>query len=119
FASYGGFSRMLVYVTSTMMAASILALIPESDMSITKLGTRTLYVYLLHGFFIQLFRELDLFQTNNIFILICIFFLSALIVLALSSKVSLTIGQPLVEGSTSKMKKWRQRKQMDDKEISA
>src|SRR5699024_3211021 len=43
FASYGGFARLLVYVTSTMMAASILAWIPERDMSITKLGTRTLY----------------------------------------------------------------------------
>jgi len=119
FESYGGFARLLVYVTSTMMAASILAWIPQREMSITKLGTRTLYVYLLHGFLIQLFRELELFQANNIFELLGLALLSALIVLILTSKVSLTIGQPLVEGSTSKIKKWRHRKQVNDKEISA
>src|SRR5699024_4410908 len=116
FESYGGFARLLVYVTSTMMAASILAWIPQREMSITKLGTRTLYVYLLHGFLIQLFRELDLFHANNIFVLLRLAILSALIVLILTNKVSIKIGQPLVEGSTSKIKKWRHRKQVNEKE---
>src|SRR5699024_12449443 len=52
FASYGGFARLLVYVTSTMMGGSILAWITEPHMSITKLCTRKLYVFFLSGFFI-------------------------------------------------------------------
>src|SRR5699024_2128100 len=102
-----------------MMVDTIIVWLFATGMYINIIDIIILSFYLLHVFFIQLFRELDFFQANNIFELLGLVLLSALIVLALSSKFSLTIGQPLVEGSTSKMKKWRQRKQMDDKEISA
>src|SRR5699024_2365766 len=67
---FGGFARLAVYGTSTLMAASVLAWVPERRVSITYLGERTLYVYLLHGFFIQYFRVMALFFFNVLFGLI-------------------------------------------------
>ncbi|HLR72077.1 MAG TPA: acyltransferase family protein [Pseudogracilibacillus sp.] len=118
--SYGGFARLLVYLTSTLMAASILAWIPQKQMSITVLGTRTLYVYLLHGFFIQFFRQYDFFHVTNIFHLLGLAILSAAIVLLLSNKVMLTLSQPLIEGNTKNLRSWfHQRKDMKDQNMSA
>ena len=100
---FGGFARLAVYGTSTLMAASVLAWVPERRVSITYLGERTLYVYLLHGFFIQYFREMELFFVKDIFGLIGIAFVSAMIVYLLSSRVVITIAQPLIEISTSRL----------------
>src|SRR5699024_9789683 len=100
---FGGFARLAVYGTSTLMAASVLAWVPERRVSITYLGERTLYVYLLHGFFIQYFREMELFFVKDIFGLIVIAFVSAMIVYLLSSRVVITIAQPLIEISTSRL----------------
>lgn len=102
---YGGLARMLVYLTSTLMAMSVMAWVPMAKSRLTFIGTRTLYVYLLHGFFIQYFREAELFKVDNIFDLFGLGLLSALIVLVLSSKPILGIWQPLVEGSTSMIRR--------------
>ena len=95
--SFGGLARLLVYATSTGMAISILAWVPTKNFKVTKLGTRTLYVYLLHGFFIQFFREADLFNVNNALDIFGLALISAVIVLVLSSKPILGIWQPLIE----------------------
>lgn len=102
---YGGIARLLVYLTSTLMAMSVMAWVPTVKSKLTFIGTRTLYVYLLHGFFIQYFREANLFNVDNIFDLFGLGLLSALIVFILSSKPVLGILQPLVEGSTSIIRK--------------
>ncbi|HEX6594013.1 MAG TPA: acyltransferase family protein [Bacillota bacterium] len=108
---YGGLARLLVYVTSTLMAMSILAWVPTARGRLTILGSRTLYVYLLHGFFIQYFRETNLFAVDHIFDLFGLGALSALIVLLLSSKPVLGIWQPFVEGSTSMLRNVCRREQ--------
>ncbi|WP_172370830.1 acyltransferase family protein [Sporosarcina jiandibaonis] len=96
--AFGGIARLLVYFTSAIMAMSILAWIPQGNSRLTHFGTRTLYVYLLHGFLIQLFRKGDVFQVNNIFDLLGIALLSAVIVLILSTKPVQGIWQPFIEG---------------------
>lgn len=95
---YGGLARLLVYITSAFMAMSILAWIPEWQSRLTHYGTRTLYVYLLHGFLIQLFRQADVFQVNGIFSLLGIALLSVVIVLLLSTKPVQGFWQPFIEG---------------------
>lgn len=102
----GGFARLAVYSTSTLMVASILAWIPERRFAFTHLGERTLYVYLLHGFIIQYFREADLFHVTNILGIIGLALLSAVIVYILSSRFIITIWQPLIEMSTSKLQRF-------------
>lgn len=98
--TYGGLARFLVYVTSTLMAVSMLSWVPTRRFKFTSLGSRTLYVYLLHGFFIQYFRQADLFAVNNILDLIGLLVLSALIVFLLSSKPILGISRPFIELKT-------------------
>lgn len=101
---YGGLVRLLVYVTSICMAISILTWIPQKRNVLTHLGTRTLYVYLLHGFLIQFFREENLFQMNHQFHLLGLALLSAGIVLILSTRPIQGIGQPFVEGKITIIK---------------
>ncbi len=101
---FGGMARLLVYLTATLMVTSFLAWVPKRKLNITKLGTRTLYVYLLHGFFIQYFREVGLFEVNNLAELVGLAIVAAGIVYVLSSKPILGISQPLIEVKTSMIK---------------
>ena len=103
--AFGGLARLLVYITSAIMAMSVLAWIPQRHTKITHFGTRTLYVYLLHGFLIQLFRKTDIFQVNSIFDLLGIALLSAAIVLLLSTKPVQGMWQPFIEGRITIIKK--------------
>ncbi|MCT1576682.1 acyltransferase family protein [Oceanobacillus kimchii] len=99
---YGGIARLLVYVTAAIMVVSVLAWIPKRNFGwLTKLGTRTLYVYLLHGFIVQFLRQYDILSVNNILDFIGIAGISAMIVILLSSKPVLTVSQPLIEGKMS------------------
>ncbi|PAV31426.1 hypothetical protein CIL05_01870 [Virgibacillus profundi] len=103
-AEFGGIARLAVYITAAVMTASILAWVPANQLKVSKLGTRTLYVYLLHGFFIQYFRQAGLFEVNNLVDLIGLAAISGLIVLVLSSKPVLGIWQPMIEGKNSIIK---------------
>lgn len=96
---YGGLLRLLVYVGSIVMAAGIAAWIPEKTIKkVTYIGTRTLYVYLLHGFFIQYFRQSELFSVEGFFDVVGLAALSAGLVYLLSSRPIRGIFQPLIEG---------------------
>ncbi|WP_226036242.1 acyltransferase family protein [Aquibacillus saliphilus] len=100
----GGFIRLGVYLVAILMAVSIMAWVPTKESFVTKLGQRTLYVYLLHGIFIQFFRQADLFRVNNLLDLIGLIVISFAVVLLLSSKPTLTYTQPLIEGKFSLLK---------------
>lgn len=103
-AEFGGLARLLVYITAIIMVASVLAWVPTKRFRWTALGTRTLYVYLLHGFFIQFFRQVDLFEVNGFLDFIGLAILSLLIVLLLSSRPVQGTWQPIVEGKASILK---------------
>ncbi|WP_249869370.1 acyltransferase family protein [Oceanobacillus saliphilus] len=105
-AQFGGIARLLVYVTAGVMVISVLAWVPKKNLGlITDLGKRTLYVYLLHGFFIQFFRQHDLFEVNHAVDVLGLAAISALIVVILSSKPVLVLWEPLIEGRASIIKK--------------
>ncbi|MBY7144792.1 acyltransferase family protein [Virgibacillus sp. NKC19-3] len=101
---YGGLARLGVYMIATLMVISILSWVPRSKMWFTPIGSRTLYVYLLHGFFIQFFREADVFKISNALDVIGLGIISAVLVLVLSSKPILGITQPLMEGKATVIK---------------
>ncbi|GGJ53129.1 acyltransferase family protein [Virgibacillus salexigens] len=103
-AEFGGLARLLVYLTAGLMVISVLAWIPTRKFRWTALGARTLYVYLLHGFFIQFFRQAELFEINGVIDFIGLAALSLLIVLVLSSRPVLGIWQPFIEGKASIIK---------------
>ncbi|MEJ8764476.1 acyltransferase family protein [Oceanobacillus sp. HCA-5259] len=100
--NYGGIVRLLVYAGSALMVISVLAWIPQQRIKgVTHLGARTIYVYLLHGFFIQYFREAGLFSVDSPLDLIGLAAISAGIVYLLAWKPVLGIFQPLIEGRTT------------------
>lgn len=103
-ADFGGMARLLVYVTSAMMIVSILAWVPSRNFSFTNIGTRTLYVYLLHGFIIQYFRHADLLEVNRYIDLVGIVAIAATIVFVLSRKPVIGIWQPAIEVKASMIK---------------
>ncbi|MGM8211467.1 acyltransferase family protein [Virgibacillus sp. W0430] len=107
----GAPARMLVYTTSALMTMCILSWIPRRKLAFTKLGKRTLYVYLLHGFFIQYFRQNEFFEVSRFIDLVGLSIISAVILLILSSKFIIGIWQPVIEGKASMIRKtWTQDK---------
>lgn len=100
----GSFARLSVYITSTLMAASLLAWMPSRRFSFTYLGERTLYVYLLHGFIVQFFRQTDLLQMNSLLDFLLVVSISLLTVFVLSTRWVVSVWQPLIEGSTSMLR---------------
>lgn len=95
----GGLARLSVYGTSAMMVLCILAFIPKRNLAFTALGTRTLYVYLLHGFFIQVFRQYDILMDATIVSLVSLALISVLIVVLLSSDLVTRLSRPIIEGN--------------------
>ncbi|MDC3414595.1 acyltransferase family protein [Terrihalobacillus insolitus] len=95
---YGGFIRLGVYILGFAMSVSVFAFIPKKQFRWTSLGQRTLYVYLLHGIFIWLFRTTDLIQVDNLLDLLGAGVVSLTIVFVLSNKWVVGIWQPVVEG---------------------
>ncbi len=90
--------RLGFYAITLVTSFSILSLVPNRRLIFTDWGTRTFYVYLLHGFIIQYFRKSDVLDWMNdyqsIFLLIT---LSVLVTLILSTNFVKTIAQPFIE----------------------
>jgi fucose 4-O-acetylase-like acetyltransferase len=101
----GSAIRFTVYIAASIMTISIFAFVPTQRISwVTDLGSRTLYVYLLHGFIIQFLRQFDILSVNHWYDFLFLIIISLLIVLVLSSKFILSITQPLVELKANRMR---------------
>jgi len=98
-------TRLGFYILSIIMCFSFLSLVPKRKLFFTRLGKNTLYVYLLHGFFIRFFRESDIqnyFSNTESMLIIAI--ASLLLTLLLSSKLVTSFAQPIIELSTSRLR---------------
>ncbi|WLR48857.1 acyltransferase family protein [Halobacillus litoralis] len=102
----GGVFRLGVYVLAAVMTISVFAWVPNTQYRLTYLGGRTLYVYLLHGFFIQFFRQADWFKVDHVFDVLGLAIVAAAIVYILSSRIIRTLTQPFIEGRIQLLKKW-------------
>lgn len=102
-----GMIRLGVYAVTALATLSFLALVPRKHYFFTKWGTSSLYVYLLHGFFVKYFRnsglEGVLSESEQIIVLLL---LSILLIAFLSSKFIRKIAQPLIELRLSFPKKY-------------
>jgi fucose 4-O-acetylase-like acetyltransferase len=94
----GGLIRLGVYMVSLLATLSFLAIVPRQHYFFTKWGTSSIYVYLLHGFFVKYFRNSELehmlSESEQIVVMIL---LSILLVAFLSSKFIRKLAQPLIE----------------------
>lgn len=94
----GGLMRLIIYILASCLIVVMIAWIPSKDYGyFTRLGEKTLYVYLLHGFIIQPLREFDIMWFDQWYELSYFIILSALIVCVLSSKPVVNLTRPLVE----------------------
>lgn len=94
----GGIIRLGVYFISLVATLSILALIPEKQYVFTKWGMSSIYVYLLHGFFIKFFRNSELVgMLNESAQVVVLILISIILVAFLSSKMIRKLTQPFVE----------------------
>ncbi|MED3623944.1 acyltransferase family protein [Neobacillus thermocopriae] len=94
----GGLIRIGVYCLTLLATLSFLALVPRKKFFFTQWGTSTLYVYLLHGFFIKFFRNSELVDIiNHSEQIIVLILLSIFLVIFLSSKMVRRISQPIIE----------------------
>lgn len=94
---WGGFIRLACYAVSISMAFSVLAWIPTKTYSWTKYGAYTLYVYLLHGFVIQLIREHDLIHVYSPYDVIYLVTFSFIIMGLFVSKPAVTLMTPILQ----------------------
>ncbi|KAB2335204.1 acyltransferase family protein [Bacillus mesophilum] len=97
-------TRLGFYLLSFLMVFSFLACVPKGQYFFTRLGKNTLYVYLLHGFIVRLFRESDLqnyFNEPEQFLMLAS--ISLLLTLLLSSGLATALTQPLIELKTAKL----------------
>jgi fucose 4-O-acetylase-like acetyltransferase len=99
------YKRLGFYGLSLIMVFSFLAFIPRGQYFFTKWGKQTLYVYLLHGFFVRVFRESEI---HNYFTefenYIMLAGISLMITMILSSKVITSLAQPIIELKISRTK---------------
>ncbi|NRK74111.1 acyltransferase family protein, partial [Salmonella enterica subsp. enterica serovar Typhi] len=97
--------RVFFYILSFLMIFCFFTCVPKREYFFTKFGKSTLYVYLLHGFFIRLFRQSDLpdiFVSPRSYVMIVV--VSFLITMLLSSNIIISLTQPLIELRSSKLK---------------
>jgi len=109
-APYGMFIRLGLYLLSTIMVFSFLAIVPRNKYFFTNLGRNTLYVYLLHGFFIRFFREssvTDYFSESENFFLLAM--ISLLLTLFLASGFAAALAQPFIELKVTLLAKYKNR----------
>jgi fucose 4-O-acetylase-like acetyltransferase len=90
--------RLGFYSLTLITSVSFLSLIPKNYSFYSEWGTRTFYVYLLHGFLVQYMRNSELldwmkdYQSLTLMIV-----LSILLTSTLSTKVVKAVAQPLIE----------------------
>ncbi|MCE4048500.1 MULTISPECIES: acyltransferase family protein [Bacillaceae] len=99
--------RLGFYLLSFLMIFCFFACVPQKQYFFTRFGKNTLYVYLLHGFFIRIFRSTDLqeaFTTPKSYFLIVL--MAFLLTLVLSTNLVASLAQPFIEFRTTKMQKW-------------
>jgi fucose 4-O-acetylase-like acetyltransferase len=98
--------RLGFYGLSMMMVLSFLAFIPRGQYFFTKWGKQTLYVYLLHGFFVRFFQESDIhtyFTHFENFVMLA--GISFIITILLSSRFIASVAQPIIELEFSRTRK--------------
>ncbi len=98
-----GLIRMAVYGLTILATVGFLALVPTKNLFFTKWGTRSIYIYLLHGFFIQSFRNSEWVNSfNHPWQLSLLIIVAFLLTAFLASNFTKTITQPLIEFKVSR-----------------
>lgn len=94
---YAGVYRIGLIVLSAIASLAFLAVVPRRQLWMTPLGSRSIYVYLWHGFFIELFKDWgpkD--KLDNLFHYSLVVFGAILLTVLLASRPFQRLTRPLV-----------------------
>jgi len=95
---WAGFVRLLVIVLALLMTLSVLVLVPRVHTFFTAWGSATMYIYLLHTFFLYPIRESGWLEDHsNVPVLAAMVALSIGVAVLLSQRFVRRIFRPLVE----------------------
>ncbi len=97
---YSGVKRGLIYIVIIVSTFSFLNIVPKRNLTLTYIGSRTMFIYLLHGLFIGLFRANGwdkAFGGNMMIIMLGLLIMSALIVYIFSHNMTKKVAAPVVE----------------------
>ncbi|TDM12417.1 acyltransferase family protein [Macrococcus lamae] len=97
---YSGVKRGLIYIIIVLSTFSFLNIVPKRKLPLTYIGSRTMFIYLLHGLFIGLFRSNGwdkAFEGNMIYIMTGLLIMSALLVYIFSHNMTKKVTTPIVE----------------------
>lgn len=101
--------RLAIYLLNTGMIFCFMAVVPNGKYFFTNWGKQTLYVYLLHGFFVKTFRATDIkYYFTDIGNLMQLATIALLLTVILSTKFVAYLTQPLIELRTRGFKKLMQ-----------
>ncbi|GAA5344329.1 fucose 4-O-acetylase-like acetyltransferase [Planifilum fimeticola] len=112
---YAGIFRIGAMGLALMMSVFVLSLIPRRKTFFTELGSRSMYVYLLHGFFIHPFRVLVPEDAAGPVLYILVTLAAIALTLFLSSRFVQKVTQPLVQPKI----RWIFRKNRYDQAMSS
>lgn len=113
---FAGLYRIGFMGLALLMSVFVLSLIPRRKTFFTELGSRSLYVYLLHGFFIHPFRMLipeETYAGPVFYFLVTLAFIA--LTFFLSSRLVQKITRPLIQPKL----RWLFRKDSADRPMSA
>ncbi|GGH80942.1 fucose 4-O-acetylase-like acetyltransferase [Pullulanibacillus pueri] len=114
----GGAIRLLFYGAMIVTTFSFLAAVPTKEFSFTKLGGRTLYIYLLHGFFVKTIGLKNPFENFNSFLQYSLLLILAIVLCGLlGSKPIKRLTQPIIE--MKKPQFWNERGSKKVKNMSS
>ena len=90
--------RILSYLGMFLMTYSFLAVVPKGRFRYTKIGSRTLYIYLLHGFIIKLIIQLNSYNDiDQIYQFTALFLFAVAICFILGSQTVRRLARPIIE----------------------
>lgn len=97
---YSGMKRLIIYLIILISTISFLNIVPNRKLPLTYIGSRTMFIYLLHGLFIGLFRANNWnthFNDHLASILIFMVLVTIFLVYTLSMNTTKKIASPVVE----------------------
>jgi fucose 4-O-acetylase-like acetyltransferase len=101
------FIRLGFYSLTFVLSFSFLSLIPKRNFFFTQWGTRTFYVYLLHGFIVRSFRNSEALEwLKDYQSITLIILLSILLTFILSTNFVKTVTQPIIELKATNLRKY-------------
>ncbi|USK35326.1 acyltransferase family protein [Bacillus sp. F19] len=101
------FIRLGFYSLTFVLSFSFLSLIPKRNFFFTQWGTRTFYVYLLHGFIVKSFRNSEALEwLKDYQSITLIILLSILLTFILSTNFVKTVTQPIIELKATNLRKY-------------